>query len=103
VRFQLRVYSVAPGALDALVGDWEEHVRPLRLAQGFSVLGPWVGDDGETFVYVLGHDGDFEAAEAGYAASLGRAGLDGDPAARHVVARRLTFMQSPWRARARGR
>jgi hypothetical protein len=99
MRFQLRLYTIAAGAMDAFAREWEESVRPLRLAHGFSILGPWVGDDGETFVCILGHDGDFEAAAAAYYASDERASLDPDPA-RHVTEERVRFMRSPWRAQA---
>jgi hypothetical protein len=102
VRFQLRVYTVEPGAMEAFVREWQEHVRPLRLALGFSIVGPWVADDGETFVLILGHDGDFEAADRAYYASHARRALDPDPA-RHVADIRTWFMRSPSQVPARGR
>jgi hypothetical protein len=102
MRFQLRLYTVAAGAMEAFVDEWHEHVRPLRLAQGFSIAGPWVGDDGVTFAWVLGHDGDFEAADEAYYASEERRALDPDPA-RHLAETQTWFMRSPSRAPARGR
>ncbi len=101
-RFQLRVYTVERGAMDDFVDEWHEHVRPLRLAHGFSVFGPWVGEDGETFVWILGHDDDFEGADEAYYASDERRALDPDPA-RHLASRETRFMRTPSRAPARGR
>jgi hypothetical protein len=102
VQFQLRLYTIAEDRMDVFVREWEQHVRPLRLALGFSVIGPWVAEDGVTFVWILGHEGDFEAADATYYASPERAGLDPDPAD-HVVESRTWLMRSPWRARSPGR
>jgi hypothetical protein len=102
MRFQLRLYTVAAGAMEAFVEEWHEHVRRLRLAHGFSIVGPWVGDDGVTFVWLLGHDGDFEAADEAYYASDERRALDPDPA-RHLTETRTWFMRSPSRAPAPGR
>jgi hypothetical protein len=99
VRFELRLYTIAAGAMDEFAREWEEHIRPLRLAFGFSALGPWVGDDGETFVCILGHDGDFEAADEAYYASDERKALDPDPA-RHLAHVETRFMRSPLRAPA---
>jgi hypothetical protein len=88
--------------MEAWLEEWHEHVRRLRLAHGFAVLGPWVGEDGETFVWILGHDGDFEAADEAYYASDERRALDPDPA-RHLAETRTWFMRSPLRAPGRGR
>jgi hypothetical protein len=93
VVFQLRVCRIADGAMDDFVREWFEHVRPLRLRFGFSILGPWVGDDGETFAWILGHDGDFAAAEAACSPP------DPDPR-RHVVEERSWLMRSPARTPA---
>jgi hypothetical protein len=94
MRFQLRLYTVADGAMEKFVDEWHAHVRPLRLAHGFSVVGPWVGDDGATFAWLLGHDGDFEAADEAYYASDERRTLDPDPA-RHLEDIKTWFMRSP--------
>lgn len=88
--------------METWIEEWHEHVRPLRLAHGFTIAGPWVGEDGETFVVVLGHDGDFEAAEAAYFASDERRALDPDPA-RHLAGTKMSFMRSPLRTPAPGR
>jgi hypothetical protein len=77
-RWQLRMYRVVPGELEAFVREWREHVRPLRESLGFEVLGPWVGED-DRFVWIIGHE-ELEAADAAYYASPERAALDPDPA-----------------------
>ncbi len=77
-RWQLRIYRIAPGAMDAFLDEWRASVRPLRESLGFEVLGPWVGED-DRFVWLIAHD-DLEAADASYYASPERAALDPDPA-----------------------
>jgi hypothetical protein len=101
-RFQLRLYTVKPGAMDSWIAEWHEHVRRLRLAHGFAIVGPWVGEDGETFAWILGHDGDFEAADEAYYASDERRALDPDPA-RHLAEAKTWFMRTLSRAPAPGR
>ncbi len=100
MRFQLRVYAVRPGAADSFVAEWHERIRPLRLQHGFSILGPWLEDGGETFVWIAGHDGDFEAAESACRAALDRVSPDPD---RHLVAVDTRLMRAPVRAPAPGR
>jgi hypothetical protein len=99
MQFQLRVYRARPGELDDFVREWTEHVLPLRLRFGFSVLGPWVAEDEDLFVWILGHDGDWEAEDARYYASPERHAIDPDPA-RHLVETRHTLMRAPAPARA---
>jgi hypothetical protein len=88
--------------MDLFVHEWHAHVKPLRLQFGFSVLGPWVADDGATFVWVVGHDGDFDAVDAAYSGSPERRGLEPDPS-RLLVEIRTSLMRAPSPARARGR
>ena len=88
--------------MDAWLDEWHEHVRRLRLAHGFTIAGPWVGEDGETFAWILGHDDDFEAADAAYYDSDERRTLDPDPV-RHLAETKTWFMRRPSRAPAPGR
>ena len=81
--WQLRIYRIKDGELDAWVDEWSTHVAPLRERLGFRVLGPWIEE--QTFVWLLGHDGEFAAADARYYASAERKALDPDPA-RHIEA-----------------
>jgi hypothetical protein len=80
MRFQLREYTIEAGRLDDFVREWRELVLPLRLSQGFSVLGPWVERETSRFVWVLGYDGDIRAADQAYYSSAERAAMDPDPA-----------------------
>jgi hypothetical protein len=80
MRFQLREYTIEAGRLDDFVREWRELVLPLRAAQGFSVLGPWVERETSRFVWVLGYDGDIRAADQAYYSSAERAAMDPDPA-----------------------
>ena len=77
-QWQLRMYRVQPGQVDTFVREWRTHVRPLREQMGFTVLGPWVGDD-DRFVWLVGHD-ELEAADAAYYRSPERKAFDPDPA-----------------------
>jgi hypothetical protein len=91
---QLRRYKVAPGQMEAWVGEWRERVRPLRETHGFEVLGAWVVEGSDEFVWVIASDGSrtFEEADAAYYASPERAALDPDPA-RHLVEVRADFVR----------
>ena len=83
---QLRRYKVAPGRMETWVKEWRERVRPLREAHGFEVLGAWVVEGSDEFVWVIANDGSrtFEEADAAYYESPERMELDPDPA-RHLV------------------
>jgi len=87
-RWQLRMYRVVPGEVEAFVRERREHVRPLRESMGFEVLGPWVGED-DRFVWMIGHE-NLEAADSAYYASPERAALDPDPA--RLLAEVQTFL-----------
>ena len=76
--WQLRIYRIAPGAMDAFLEEWRANVRPLRESLGFEVLGPWVGED-DRFVWMIAHD-DLLTADAAYYASPERGALAPDPA-----------------------
>ena len=80
---QIRVYRIRPGALEEFEREWREKVVPLRRQFGFEVLSAWASDDGETFVWIIRHEGDFVAADRRYYLSPERAALDPDPA-RHI-------------------
>ena len=97
MQFQLRVDRARPGRLDDFVREWTEHVLPLRLRLGFSVLGPWVAPEESLFVWIVAHD-DWDAADAAYASEERRA-LDPDPA-RHLEHEQHTLMRAPAPARA---
>jgi hypothetical protein len=85
VQYQLRIFEIRPGEMDAWIEEWSLHVVPLRDAAGFRTFAAWRTPDGDSFVWVLAYDGDFEAADSAYYASAERAALQPDPA-RHVAA-----------------
>jgi hypothetical protein len=83
---ELRVYTVRPGAMEAWVREWREHVYPLRLKLGFAVPAAWVVENDDRFVWLLEYDGDdYESVNAAYYESPERRALDPDPA-RHLAA-----------------
>jgi hypothetical protein len=84
VATMLRMYTVKPGEMEAFCREWGEHILPLRLQSGFRVLGPWVIDETNQFVWILEHDGDFKVADTRYYESPARKNLDPDPA-RHLA------------------
>jgi hypothetical protein len=92
VEWQLRIYEIEHGALDLWIEEWREHVAPLRRRLGFRVLGPWV--DGDSFVWLIGYDGEdgFAAADARYYDSPERRSLDPDPA-RHIASAAHRMLQ----------
>jgi hypothetical protein len=94
MQFQLCEYTIEAGRLDDFVYEWRELVLPLRLARGFSVVGPWVERAASRFVWVVGFDGDIQAADEAYYESPERAAMDPDPA-RLVVESRYVWLQAP--------
>jgi hypothetical protein len=83
VYTELRVYRIIPGAMDAWVEEWLEHVVPLRQRFGFRIPAAWVADD-DRFVWVLAYDrDDFAAANDAYHASEERRTVEPEPS-RHV-------------------
>lgn len=94
MEFQLREYTIEPGRLDDFVREWRELVLPLRVAQGFGVLGPWIEREACRFVWIVGYDGDVSAANDAYYASPERAAMDPDPA-RLVAETRTVLLAAP--------
>jgi hypothetical protein len=72
--------TVKPGEMDAFCREWGELILPLRLQLGFRVIGPWVIDATNQFVWIVEHEGDFELADARYYDSPERKKLAPDPA-----------------------
>ena len=84
---ELRVYTVKPGAMEAWLREWREHVYPLRRKLGFAIPSAWVVEGEDRFVWLLEYDDDddYDAANAAYYGSPERRALDPDPA-RHLSA-----------------
>ncbi len=93
MQTQVRVYRLRPGAMDTFVQEWREHVAPLRRRFGFEILAAWGAEEEDTFIWVIGHDGDFASADREYYASAERAAFDPDPA-RHILEPRAVLVRS---------
>ncbi len=76
---QLRVFRIARGQARRFADEWRATVLPLREQLGFRVTAAFVAEADDLFVWLLEHDGDFEAADAAYYESAERAALDPDP------------------------
>ena len=98
MRYQLRFYTVKPGAMEDWLAEWNAHVLPLRRKFGFEVIGPWVADDENLFVWVLGYGGEdgWEAADAAYYDSQERKSLRPDPARHLAKAEQWLMRKVPW-------
>jgi hypothetical protein len=94
VEYQLRLYTVNPGAMPEWLAEWRARVLPLRRKFGFEVLGPWVVEDEDLFVWILGYGGDegWEAADAAYYESAERTSMQPDPA-RHLASTQQWLMR----------
>jgi NIPSNAP len=90
---QVRVYRLRPGTLDAFVDEWRAQVAPLRRRHGLEIHGAWANVEDDTFVWIIGHEGDFAAADHAYYESPERKALDPDPA-RHILEPRA-FLARP--------
>ena len=69
---QLRRYTIESGRMDDFITWWRSILEP-RARYGFRVLFAYADDEHDQFVWVVVHDGDFDAAEASYMASPERA------------------------------
>ncbi len=83
---ELRIYTVKPGVMAIWVGEWKDRIRPLRQKFGFEIVGPWIDEKHNQFIWILRYHGPgtYEAANAAYYESAERQALDPDPA-RHLA------------------
>ncbi len=86
VKYQLRIYTVRPGQMAAWTEEWNRSIAPLRRRFGFTILGPWIVESEDMFVWILGYDGPegFQAADSVYYTSPDRQSVAPDPA-RHLL------------------
>jgi hypothetical protein len=96
VEYQLRIYTVRAGEMEEWLDEWRRHVLPLRRTFGFEVVGPWVTEEEDRFVWILGYDGErgWAAADAAYYESEERKSLQPDPA-RHLAGVETWMMRAP--------
>jgi len=92
---QLRIYTIAEGALEEFVERWTRGVRPLRERHGFRIEGAWAIPDENRFVWLVsyGGPGSFQEADAAYYASPEREALRPDPAG--LVVESQTYWLTP--------
>jgi hypothetical protein len=88
---QLRIYAIKEGLLGEFTDFWRGEIVPLRRSFGFTVDGAWADAETSTFAWVVSHPA-FPAAEAGYYASPGRAGLSHDPG-EYIAGSELRMME----------
>lgn len=86
VQDELRIYTVRPGAMTDWLSEWARLIRPLRLKYGFEILGPWIDEAENQFIWILRYDGpgSYEEANSAYYESAERKALNPDPA-RHLA------------------
>lgn len=82
MEYQLRMYTIRQGEMAHWITEWRRSVYPLRVKFGFKVIGPWVIEPTNQFVWILGYDGPegFKARDAAYYASPERKAVAPDPA-----------------------
>ncbi len=88
------MYTIKPGELDEFAQEWGEKILPLRLQSGFRVLGPWVIDETNQFIWILEHDGNFDIADSRYYDSPDRKKMNPDPA-RHIQKNEHWMLREP--------
>ena len=68
------------------IEEWRSRIVPLRVTAGFKVLGAWIVDGTDQFVWIISYDGPkaWQEAESDYYASPERKALQPDPA-RHLA------------------
>lgn len=67
--------------MSAFLNAWLKGVLPLRRRFGFTIVGAWVVEGRDEFVWILGYDGPdgFEAADRRYYDSPERKAMSPDP------------------------
>lgn len=80
MRYQLRDYRIRPGAMTEFVNEWRASVVPIRRRFGFEVVGAWSNAETNRFVWIIGHEADFEEADRMYYTSPERTELSPNPA-----------------------
>ena len=82
MEIEFRRFKIEDGQLDQFALEWQASVRPLREQYGFEIIGAWLLDETNEFVWVLGCTADdgFAAADERYYSSTDRTEIDPDPA-----------------------
>lgn len=96
MQYQLRLYTIRPGEMADWVKEWSAHVRPLRERLGFQVIGPWIIEAENRFVWILAYAGrqPWKEADTAYYESPARRSVKPDPA-RHILRADQWLMSAP--------
>ncbi len=80
--YQLRIYTINHGKLEAFTKAWQAGVYPLRQAHGFEIPGAWAIEETNQFIWYIGYEGEeeWDMKERTYYASAARQAMDPDPA-----------------------
>ena len=65
MEYRFRQMRIAAGHLEDFAREWSDQVLPLRSEAGFVTHSAWLCEDG-TFLWLLGHPGDFAARPVEY-------------------------------------
>ncbi len=94
MEYQLRDYRIKTGELSEWIGEWRTLVYPLRVKMGFRIIGAWVVEEENRFLWILGWEeppGSFEEADQAYYNFPERCALSPDPA-RHLKKTEHSFI-----------
>lgn len=97
MTWQIREYTIKPGAMAEWVDEFRTRIVPLRVQHGFQVLGAWTVNDSDHFVWIVGYDGpkSWDQANDDYVKSPERRALDPDPA-RHITHMETRLMRGAY-------
>ncbi len=93
-KLQLRMYTLNKGQAEPFLKLWRQKVVPLRATYGFRVVGSWLFENENRFVWMLAYDGDdWDKAEAAYFGSDERKTMNPSPSD-YVAHMELRFVQA---------
>ena len=79
MEYQLRIYEMKDGQMDAFLGI-SPSVVEARRAVGFNVIGAWVIPQDNQFIWIVGAENGIEATSEKYYASEQRRAIEPEPA-----------------------
>jgi hypothetical protein len=95
-NYQLRIYRIRPGQMAQWVSEWRRDVYQPREKFGFKIIGPWVIEPSNQFIWILGYEGPegFKARDAAYYTSLRGSPATVPNPARLIAQRDIWYMTS---------
>ena len=78
---QLRTYTIQSGSMNDWVELFETHIRPVNQRLGIHIIGTWLNQDHNEFIWLrrFSSEDEIEALEAAYFASPERQALGDRP------------------------